>query len=79
MTESTKVIFQDLTTTLTETSNRDNQAITALNGKSFELMNEKGMIAPYLASSSVNLFKLENRSQFIYKKDPSSIRMKDFW
>ena len=27
-------------------------------------MNDKGMIAPYLASSSVNLIKPENKSQF---------------
>ena len=41
-------------------------------------MNEKGLIAPYLASSLVNLFKTENESQFRLKKDLNSNRMNDF-
>ena len=41
-------------------------------------MNVKGLIAAYLASSSVSLFKPENRSQFNFGKDQSSIRMRDF-
>ena len=36
------------------------------------------MIAPYLASSLVNLFKSENRSQFIIMKDLNSTKMNDF-
>ena len=36
------------------------------------------MIAPYLASSLVNLFKPENRSQFRFKKDLNSTKMNDF-
>ena len=42
-------------------------------------MNDKGTIAPYLASSSVTLFKPENKSQFKTLKDPNSIRMRNFW
>ena len=42
-------------------------------------MNEKGLIAPYLASSLVNLFKPENESQFRFKKDLNSTRMSDFF
>ena len=41
-------------------------------------MNDKGLIAPYLSSSLVNLFKPENKSQLRLKKDPNSTRMKDF-
>ena len=41
-------------------------------------MNDKGMIAPYLASSLVNLFKPENKSQFKLTKDLSSTKMNDF-
>ena len=41
-------------------------------------MNDKGMIAPYLASSLVNLFKPENKSQFRLRKDPNSTKMNDF-
>ena len=36
------------------------------------------MIAPYLASSLVSLFKPENKSQFRLTNDHNSIRMNDF-
>ena len=36
--------------------------------KVLELMDEKGLIAPYLASSLVNLFRSENKSQFRLRK-----------
>ena len=36
------------------------------------------MIAPYLASSLVNLLKPETKSQFRLKKDRNSIEMKDY-
>ena len=41
-------------------------------------MDEKGLIAPYLASSLVNLFKPENKSQFRLRKDHNSAKMNDF-
>ena len=41
-------------------------------------MNDKGLIAPYLASSSVNLFKLENKNQFSILRDLNSTKMYDF-
>ena len=41
-------------------------------------MNDKGTIAPNLASSLVNLFKPENKSQFRIKKDLNSTRMNGF-
>ena len=41
-------------------------------------MNDSGLIAPYLASSLVNVFKPENKSQFRLKKDLNSTRMNDF-
>ena len=41
-------------------------------------MNDKGVIAPYLAFSLVNPFKPENKSQFISIKDQNSIGMNDF-
>ena len=46
--------------------------------KFLELMNDKGMITPYLASSLVILFKPENKSQFRLKKDLNSTKMNDF-
>ena len=36
------------------------------------------MIAPYLASSLVNLFKPENKSQFRLNKEFKSTKMNDF-
>ena len=41
-------------------------------------MNEKGLIAPYLASSIVNLFKPENKSPFRLRKDHNSTKMNEF-
>ena len=41
-------------------------------------MNDSGLIAPYLASSLVNVFKPENNSQFILKKDLNSTKKNDF-
>ena len=66
------------TKNITETSFKNNIALGNLNGKVIESMNDKGMIAPYLASSLVNLFKPENKSQLILLKDSNSIRMNDF-
>ena len=36
------------------------------------------MIAPYLASSLLSLFKPENKSQFRLRKDPNSTKINDF-
>ena len=41
-------------------------------------MNEKCLIAPYLASSPVNLFKPENKSHFKLKKDRKSTQVNGF-
>ena len=48
-----------------------------LNENVLELMNDKGMIAPYLASSLVNFFNLK-KSQFRLIKDLNSIEMNEF-
>ena len=41
-------------------------------------MNDKGIRTPYLASSLVNLFKPENKSQFRLRKDLISTKVNDF-
>ena len=69
---------QDKTKTITENSNNNNRAIENLNERILEMMNDKGVIAPYLASSLVNLFKPENKSQFRITKDLNSTKMNDF-
>ena len=66
--ESNKDFSQGLTRSMTETSVELNQAISDLNEKVLEFMNDNGMIAPYLASSLVNQFETENKSKFKVKK-----------
>ena len=41
-------------------------------------MDEKGMIAPYLTTSLVEVFKKDNKSQFRLRKDPNSTKLNDF-
>ena len=45
--------------------------------KFLELMNDKGMIAPFLASSLVEIFKSDNKSQFRLREDPDSTKIND--
>ena len=78
VTKSIKDVSENITKTLTENSINNNKAIENLNEKVLELMNDKGMIATYLASSLVNLFKPENKSQFRVRKDPNSTKINDF-
>ena len=78
VTKSITDVSKEVTKTLTEISNKNNKAMENLNEKNLELMNAKGMIAPYLASSLVNLLKSENKSQFRIKKDLNSTMMNDF-
>ena len=78
ITKSLENTSENKTKTITETSIRNNKAISDLNEKFSELMNDKGMIAPYLATSLVNLFKPENKSQFRLRKDHNSTKMNDF-
>ena len=77
LTDAIKGISGILTKTITETYNKYNKAIENLNGKVLDLTNDKGMIAPYLTSSLVNLLKLENKSQFRLIKDPNSTELND--
>ena len=78
MTDTIKDTSENLTRTITENSFNNNKAIENLNEKNLELMNNKCMIAPYLASSLINLFKPENKSQIRFKKDLNSTKMIDF-
>ena len=78
MIDEIKNTSQDITKTITETSIKNNEALDELNERVLELMNDKVMIAPYLATSLVNLFKPENTRHFILIKDPNSNRMNDF-
>ena len=78
MSDAIKNTSENITKTLTENSNNNNKAIENLNEKILELMNDKGLFSPYLASSLINLFKPENKSQFRLRKDLNLTKMNDF-
>ena len=73
-----KKTSENITKSITENSINNNKTIENLNEKILELMNDKGMIAPFLASSLVEVFKSDNKSQFRLRKDPDSTKMNDF-
>ena len=78
MTDAIKDTSENLTKTVTETSINSNKAIEKLNERILELMDDNGLIAPFLASSLVNLLKPENKSQFRIEKYLNSTKMNDF-
>ena len=63
VTDTMKNTSEKITKTITESSITHNKAVETINEKVSELMNNKGMIAPHLASFLVNLFKPENKIQ----------------
>ena len=74
LTDTIKNTSEDLTKTNTEISNKNNKAL----GTALELMIDKGVIAPILAASLVNRFKLENKDLNKLLKDQISGRINDF-
>ena len=78
MTDEMKNTSEKITETITEHSINNNKAIENLNEKILELMNDKGIIAPYLTTSLVEVFKKDNKSQFRLRKDPNSTKLNDF-
>ena len=78
LTDTLKKTSENITKTITENSINNNKAIENLNEKILELMNDKGLIAPYLTTFLVEVFKKDNKSQFRLRKDPTSTKMNDF-
>ena len=78
LTDTLKKTSENITKTITENSINNNKAISDLNEKILELMNDKGMIAPYLTTSLVEVFEKDNKSQFRLRKDNNSTKMNDF-
>ena len=76
--DTLKQTSENITKTITETSIKNNKSIEKLNEKVLELMNDKGLIAPYLASPQVEAFNFDNKSQFRLRKDPVSTKMIEF-
>ena len=71
-------IYQNYTKGYIKTSIKNNKAVSDLKENVWEKMNDKGMIAPYLSCSLVNLLKPENKSQLKLIKDHFSVKMNDF-
>ena len=78
MTDEIKNTSEKITKTLTENSINNNKAIENLNEKILELMNDQGLIAPFLTSSLVEVFRKDNKRQFRLRKDPDSTKLNDF-
>ena len=78
LSDTLKKTSDNITKTITENSINNNKAIENLNENILELMNDKGIIAPYLTTSLVEVFKKDNESQFRLKKEPNSTKMNDF-
>ena len=78
VTNTLKQTSENITKFITETSIKNNKSIENLNEKVLELMNDNGLIAPYLASPLVEVFKSDNKSHFRLRKDPDSTKMNDF-
>ena len=78
LTDTLKKTSENITKAIRESSVNNNKAIENLNEKILELLNDKGMIAPYLASSMVEVFKRVDKSQFRLRKYPNSTKMNDF-
>ena len=79
ITKAIKHVSEEVTKTIIENSNNNNKPIENLNEKSLKLMNDEGLVTPYLASSLVNLFEPENKSQFRLIKDLNSTKMNVFF
>ena len=78
MTDEMKNTSEKITKTITEHSINNNKAIENLNEKILELMNDMGIIAPYLTTSLVEVFKKDKKSIFRLRKDPDSTKINDF-
>ena len=78
LTDTIKGTSENLSKTITEIFINNDKAIENINEKILELMSDKDLIDPYLASSWVNLLKPENKSQFRLKKDLNSTELNDF-
>ena len=77
VTKSLENTSQDITTTITETSKKNNQAIENLNNKLLEIMNDGGVLDTYLMSPLSKITNPENTSQFRLVKDSNSNRVID--
>ena len=76
-TEIEKDVSQDITRILKKTSIEDNKALSNLNYKDLEKVNDRGIIANYLLSPLSKITNSDHNSQFNLVKDPNSKRVND--
>ena len=75
MTISIKDVSKDVTRTMTETSEENNNAVENFNNILLAIMNDRGIIASYLLSHLSKITNREHLSQLKLVKDPSSNRV----
>ena len=68
---------EKLTKAITESSNKNNQAIDNLNNKLLEILKDRGLLANYLMYPLSKITNPENSSQFKLLKDANSNRVND--
>ena len=77
MTDEMKNTSENITKTITENSINNNKAISDLNEKILELMNDRGIIASYLMFPLSKIINPENSTQFKLVDDSTSNRVND--
>ena len=77
VTKSIKDVSEEVTKTITETSNNNNKALENLNNELLEILNDRGPLASYFMSPLSKITNPENTSQIKIVKDSSSNRVND--
>ena len=77
VTKSLENTSEKLTKAITETSIKSNLAIENINNNLLEIMNDRGILATYLISPLSRITNRDNASQFRLVKDSSSNRVND--
>ena len=77
VTKSLESTSQDITKTITETSVKNYQAKENLNNKLSEIINDRGILAPFLMSPLSKITNPKSFSQFKLVKDSNSNRVND--
>ena len=72
VTKSIKDVSEEVSNTITETSNINNKALDNINNKLPEIMNDRGIIATYLMILLSKITNPENSTQFKLLEDQNS-------
>ena len=77
LTDTIKDVSEEVTKTIVENSNKNNQALENLNNKLLDIMNDRGILGSYLMSPLSKSTNPENTTQFRLVKCSSSNRVND--